>query len=853
MKNATELIAWGLDECGQFGLGAAKGEKAYCSPHFYTFNVGIVQVSCGETHAGFITQEGKIFTMGSNEDGRLGIGEPSIMMSTTPCLLSAVQVLHATALSCGSLHSAAAFSNGALYTWGCALHGALGIPSEISQWAPTKVRLETVKRVACGARHTIAVDGEGRVYACGTGDQGQLGTGRRECERTFVPVEVGCAVQDVACGKTHTLAVNGAGKVLATGDNSQGQLGLNNRTDSLFFTQIEAMATKCVVKIAAGEFSACLDILGEVYVWGNGFFGSFSAPTAVKGFSRPVKSFGIGKHFGVFIDRASTVYSWGLNPNGELGLGDYDDRAEPAVVASIANKNLFDVSCGPSYTIALSGNSADSRENSLTGRELLQSRSEDSRATKQTLSPPSNADSKVKSKRTPLPETMSKENTIEGYKRLRAKIEGVEERVIVLKNEKHKRVLQKSDEHILLLNSERKLKREIEETETLLRPKLSEIEALDKEISQAKTLYESLSADQVFIPKQFNKEKEELESKAKRQREVIEECRDRNLRVSTAQRDFHEELEDSVRSLKQELKNYDEGIEAQWQQAKAIRLNLKDTEEDIKEAEKMHESLLGELKYKNDALISEKEKHGRSTRAKEIQSLYESLSNQENDNKELLKAKDLIQIEADNLISKVTEYKKLTERLKEGNSDLRKRIGLLEENNKRLLMELNSLLFDRANEYKERTLNALSVAPRRASTQEGLSKMFEMKNLPKKIQNVAKDNEEEKLDYGRSNLELVRRLDEYNPPSEQESRPRAEVAREWRRVHSGRRPMSDIETEIAESKQRLMKIFKSPPKIFSPSAETSGYARRCEMPLTARQEKSITTELLSHKSAKTKH
>eukprot|EP00826_Nyctotherus_ovalis_P031759 TRINITY_DN2548_c0_g1_i3.p1 TRINITY_DN2548_c0_g1~~TRINITY_DN2548_c0_g1_i3.p1 ORF type:complete len:846 (-),score=231.03 TRINITY_DN2548_c0_g1_i3:90-2597(-) len=812
-----------------------------------------VQISCGESHAGFITQEGKIFTMGSNEDGRLGIGEPSIMMSTTPCLLSAVQVLHATSISCGSQHSAATFSNGSLYTWGCALHGALGLPGTVSQWAPVKTQLVTAKHVACGARHTMAVSGKGRVYACGTGDRGQLGTGGRECERTFVEVDVGCAVKEVVCGKFHTLAVNDAGKVFATGDNSQGQLGLNNRTDSLFFTQIESLATKCVVKVAASDFSACLDILGEVYVWGNGFFGNFSAPTAVKGFGRPIRQFGIGKHFGVFIDRASTMYSWGLNSNGELGLGDYDDRAEPAVIASIANKELFDVSCGPSYTIALSGNGRTSRENSLAERELFQPRSEDSRATKQTLSPPGNTESKAKPKRTPILENTSKENTIEDYKKLRAKMEGAEEHVIALKNEKHKRVLQRSDEHILLLNSERKLKREVEETESLLRPKLSEIEALDKEILQAKTLYESLSADQVFIPKQFNKEREELESKAKRQRELIEECKDRNARVSTAQREFHEELEDSIKSLKEELKNYDEDIEAQWQQAKVVRLSLKDTEENIKEAEKTYEKLLDELKHKSNALINEKEKHGRSAKIKEIQSLRESLSNQENDSKELLKAKDLIQIEADNLTSKVNEYKRLTERLKEGNSDLRRRIELLEENNKRLLTELNSLLFDRANEYKERTLNVLSVAPRRASTQEGLSRILEIKNLPKKVQNIVKDHEEEKLDYGRSNFELVKRLDEYNPPNEKKAKPRTETMKEWRRVQSGRRPMSDIEAEIAESKERLMKIFNSPPKVFSPSAETSKYAKRYEMPLTARHERSITTEFPSHKSAKAKH
>jgi alpha-tubulin suppressor-like RCC1 family protein len=71
----TQIYAWGGDHSGQMGLGREEYGKHYCNPHLYSFNVIIRGLSCGEKHTAFITDSGDVFTIGCNEDGRLGIGD----------------------------------------------------------------------------------------------------------------------------------------------------------------------------------------------------------------------------------------------------------------------------------------------------------------------------------------------------------------------------------------------------------------------------------------------------------------------------------------------------------------------------------------------------------------------------------------------------------------------------------------------------------------------------------------------------------------------------------------------------------------------------------------------------------
>ncbi len=358
----TEVFAWGADRYGQLGLGNRRtGGRCYAIPRFCTFNVVIRKVSCGEEHSAFITSNGNIFTMGSNADGRLGIGDRSLKLTPTPCLVEALSRFNAATVVCGWGHTAAVLDNGDLYTWGVGDYGALGISDCESQWFPVRVTFPdqdrvSVKSVSCGTRHTAIVDTQGRLFVCGAGDAGQLGTGSRE--RQPVPVRVDDIkepVMQTACGIFHTLALTSAGGVFAMGGNNFGQLGTGTKRSSIVPVRVRALEKENVVKVAAGHISAALTDKGTVFVWGTGVFGEYLSPTPLAGFkpSSQIKDIDIGGNFGAAIDGNGVLYSWGSNASGELGLGDYEPRTGACQVHSLQGKPVTQIACGGSFTIAL--------------------------------------------------------------------------------------------------------------------------------------------------------------------------------------------------------------------------------------------------------------------------------------------------------------------------------------------------------------------------------------------------------------------------------------------------------------------------------------------------------------------
>ena len=358
----TEVFAWGADRYGQLGVGNKQGGRCYCTPRFCSFNVVIKMVACGEEHSAFITGKGQIFTVGSNSEGRLGLGDRSMLQSSTPCLVEALSRQNAIHVACGWGHTAAVMDNGDLYMWGVGEYGALGVVDPESQWFPVKVTFPGERKinavsVSCGTRHSAIVDDKGKLYVCGAGDAGQLGTGSREKE--LLPKMVTAItekVDEAACGIFHTIVLTKTGLVYSMGGNNFGQLGIGNKRSSILPVKIKDLEAYNIVRVAAGHHSAALTDKGEAFIWGTGVFGEFLTPTSLSktsSFAAPVMEISVGGSFGAAVDKEGTVYSWGSNASGELGVGDFEPRTLPHPIRSLQGKTVTKVACGGSYAIAL--------------------------------------------------------------------------------------------------------------------------------------------------------------------------------------------------------------------------------------------------------------------------------------------------------------------------------------------------------------------------------------------------------------------------------------------------------------------------------------------------------------------
>ena len=79
-----------------------------------------------------VTVEGHLYTFGSNQNGKLGLGERGIKKPRVPSLVESLAKVVINGVSCGHEHTAALSETGHVYTWGLNTQGALGVGRKVT-------------------------------------------------------------------------------------------------------------------------------------------------------------------------------------------------------------------------------------------------------------------------------------------------------------------------------------------------------------------------------------------------------------------------------------------------------------------------------------------------------------------------------------------------------------------------------------------------------------------------------------------------------------------------------------------------------------------------------------------------
>ena len=89
-------------------------------PKICSFNIVISHVACGEDHTAFVAEQlgggSQVYCMGSNQDGKLGVGERTLRQSNVPCLVEGLSDV--VKVACGMAHTLALTRTGEVYCWG---------------------------------------------------------------------------------------------------------------------------------------------------------------------------------------------------------------------------------------------------------------------------------------------------------------------------------------------------------------------------------------------------------------------------------------------------------------------------------------------------------------------------------------------------------------------------------------------------------------------------------------------------------------------------------------------------------------------------------------------------------------
>jgi len=350
--------AWGSNSSGQVGDGTTTNRTSPVP--VLNMATGVSAVACGGSSC-YAVQNGALYAWGSNNSTQLGDGTNTTRL--TPVPINALS--GGVSFIAGGNDHALALQNGAAYAWGSNLFGQLGVgTTRDSRSTPTPVvgLSSGVTAIAAGSSLSVAIQ-NGGAYAWGFNLFGQIGDGTTQERDSPVAVSgLGANVSAVAASDGFALAIQ-SGQVYAWGLNSRGQLGDGTTIDHHTPELLASLGTG-VTAIATGEDHALALVNGQVYAWGsesNGQLGNGisnsnffrTTPALVSGLNN-ITDIAAGLYSSFALGSDGSLWDWGYDASGQLGLGDTFDRSFPAHLLPPSGFRFasIDVDASDSHTVA---------------------------------------------------------------------------------------------------------------------------------------------------------------------------------------------------------------------------------------------------------------------------------------------------------------------------------------------------------------------------------------------------------------------------------------------------------------------------------------------------------------------
>ena len=394
------LWAWGNNASGQLGTGNTLSQS---TPVQIGADTRWVHVSTGNSHTIAIKSDGTLWAWGSNSNGQLGIGN-------TVSQLSPVQVGTDTkwaSISAGAFYTVAIKADGTLWAWGDNTYGQLGNGNTTQANSPIEASTDTKwVTVAAGTATTLAIRAHGNLWGWGRNNTYLLGIGNTTDqhspvqigqENTWIDLSIGAnnalgiktngslwmwggtatipsampGADWVVCaaGEYHGLAIKSNGTLWSWGVNYTGQLGNGNTTTQA--APVQVGADNKWVNLAAGyDHSLAYKADGTLWTWGSNGSGQLgngattmqSIPVFVDSLSDRWMTIatGIGdssllayngRGQSLSLRSDGTIWRWGANNTGQLGLG--FTSLHSSMVPGATDHNWIYVATGSGHSMAI--------------------------------------------------------------------------------------------------------------------------------------------------------------------------------------------------------------------------------------------------------------------------------------------------------------------------------------------------------------------------------------------------------------------------------------------------------------------------------------------------------------------
>jgi alpha-tubulin suppressor-like RCC1 family protein len=265
-----------------------------------------------------------------------------------------------TSIVAANYYTAVIKGDGSLWMWGHWFGGQ----------SPSPLLIESEGlfcRLAAGDLHTLALSGHGEVWGWGDTDSGQLGIGGYITAPTKL---LDSGFSKVAAGGALSLALGSDGTLWATGviaffppfawsrwrqvgsDSDWKDLAIGGIYDCSYRHPCEPMYCRAITHILA------LKTNGTLWAWGENFNGQLGIE-GVDDQHSPVRvgtetnwvAISAGEGHSVALRSDGTIWSWGWNAFGQLGHGTFADWATPRAVGTETNWAV--IAAGYRHSVAL--------------------------------------------------------------------------------------------------------------------------------------------------------------------------------------------------------------------------------------------------------------------------------------------------------------------------------------------------------------------------------------------------------------------------------------------------------------------------------------------------------------------
>jgi len=276
VMSSGQTAIFGANDSGQSGHGLEapidirkpKLLKASSSSSVSSSSLEVVDVALGDQHTLLLSTSARVYACGQGRFGALGQGDDADRRA--PCVIGALAAAPIRQVCAGERHSAVLTFGGAVFTFGWARSGALGVLPQALGKATDKIisipRLvpmlrKGVVQIATGGSHSLALLDDGTLLGFGRGASGGTPVDSHTPAVIALPESASShKVTALAAGRSHSLALLDNGSVLSWGADQCGQTGLGNNEDvpSPRLLEVPSADGKPVHSISAGGHSSAL-------------------------------------------------------------------------------------------------------------------------------------------------------------------------------------------------------------------------------------------------------------------------------------------------------------------------------------------------------------------------------------------------------------------------------------------------------------------------------------------------------------------------------------------------------------------------------------------------------------------